>query len=223
MAYNQSNFSSAQTTTQGYGQPQQSNLRPLSIRSTRPGSIGPNWYLTDDFDGAHLVTDTYSNEALHIDSIFFEPSNNPQRPKSVARVTITMAGGLVRTGGWINQTEDGFLRFSPYQSEYQDNNGETKYSSPVNLSKLVAAQILRYANRLIVPFDPSMVARNNQAPAQGFDQQPQNNQAQRQHQGGGFQGNANNGQAQAFANSNNNYGNQFGNSTMDISDDDLPF
>ncbi|MGM0164976.1 hypothetical protein [Enterococcus sp. DIV1059_2] len=206
---------------QGYGS-QQSQLQALSIRSTKPGDIGPEWYMTDQFDGAHLVTNYSSNDKLHIDSIFLQPANNPNRPKSVARVTITMAGGLVRTGGWINQTDEGALRFSPYQSEYLDESGAKNYSSPVILNKLVAAQILRYAHKLIVPFDPSMIARPNNGQTQ--------NQAQHQFQGqaqpqGNFQG-----QAQSQAQNNfgqgqpaNNFGNQFGNSTIDISDDDLPF
>lgn len=131
-----------------------------ALGSVSPRDLGATWYRGDIFEGADKVTSASSNKALGIDRIAIFPAQNGPKNGYLGNANITMLGGNVSFGGAIYLTEQGTLRFQPYQRTYTDEKGKTQYADMVHTSLAVAAQVLRRAESLMVKIEkPKPVAQ----------------------------------------------------------------
>lgn len=150
--------------------------------------LGESWYTTNAFPGAEKVTNHSSNPELFIDDISFSMRNDKGKPNYLGTAYVRMCNGNVGFGGHMYLTDAGYLRFSPFQNSYTDQQGNVRYVDIVHPSLAVSAQVLNRAQSLLGKKEVAVQQQNTQQqpqqsqsqPAQtnqasGFQQQPQNN------------------------------------------------
>lgn len=139
--------------------------------------LGESWYTTNAFPGAEKVTNHSSNPELFIDDINFSIRNDKGKPNYLGTAYVRMCNGNVGFGGHMYLTDAGYLRFSPFQNSYTDQQGNVRYVDIVHPSLAVSAQVLNRAQSLLGKKEVAVQQQNTQQQPQQSQSQPaQNNQ-----------------------------------------------